>query len=399
MRYLLVLTIGLVLQSVAVAQQMKPGNILPSGTLRTGSAVTAVAFSPDSSVLVGGMTGRIAMWNATTGQPMNECAGFDSTVTSVAFSPDSKTLASGSQWNDGKVRLWDVATGALKTTLDQRSPVTAIAYSKSGNLLASAGGDNAIRIWNAVDGTLKHTLPGGQYRATALYWPNDNNLQSAGAGLLAPRNGERIREEGDGTATGSWEGRDVEWIQQFKTEGEYIYWDASKPTMEFRIALPDATYNCVFNADGKLLAFAGSGATRLKWADTQTEETQWGGGDISVWGVGTTDDNISLIGKGKGSAVGAKNGLITLAWAPDSKKMAWASWSTAAAGPPTAPNLNKFDLERERTAAEVPGVVAPPVVNSDGPVSYSSDGRFLIQGDGNPHAREGHGIQIWGIVQ
>ena len=35
----------------------------------------------------------------------------------VLFSPDGKTIASGGWSYDNTVRLWDVATGPLKTTL------------------------------------------------------------------------------------------------------------------------------------------------------------------------------------------------------------------------------------------------------------------------------------------
>ena len=57
-------------------------------------------------------------------------------VTSVAFSPDGKQIVSGS--DDGTVRLWDAATGALQQPLERYSSwVTSVAFSPDGKLLPS----------------------------------------------------------------------------------------------------------------------------------------------------------------------------------------------------------------------------------------------------------------------
>jgi WD40 repeat protein len=64
----------------------------------------------------------------------------------VAFSPDSRTVAAGGP--DGKVRLWDVATGKLKETLEGHgSEVYSVAFSPDGKTLASVSQDQTIRLW------------------------------------------------------------------------------------------------------------------------------------------------------------------------------------------------------------------------------------------------------------
>jgi WD40 repeat protein len=58
-------------------------------------------------------------------------------VLSVAFSPDGRLLASGS-WDDGTIKLWDVATGSLVRTLSGHTgAVNSVAFSPDGRLLAS----------------------------------------------------------------------------------------------------------------------------------------------------------------------------------------------------------------------------------------------------------------------
>ena len=59
--------------------------------------------------------GTVRLWDVTTGQVKTTLTGHTDDVFSVVYSPDGQTLASGS--SDNTVRLWDVTTGQVKTTL------------------------------------------------------------------------------------------------------------------------------------------------------------------------------------------------------------------------------------------------------------------------------------------
>ncbi|CAI7653790.1 unnamed protein product [Penicillium glandicola] len=86
--------------------------------------------------------------------------GHSDVVQSVAFSPDGRLLASGS--GDGTVKFWDLATGALKLTLEGSSliAVTSIVFSPDGQLLAANYVNQTVKLWDPIAGTLKYTLKG-----------------------------------------------------------------------------------------------------------------------------------------------------------------------------------------------------------------------------------------------
>src|SRR5947209_5109717 len=77
-------------------------------------------------------------------------------VSCLAFSPDGRTLAAGSQFT-GKLRLWDVTTGANTATLSEfDGDVNGVAFSPDGGTLAAAvaekGGGTAVRLWDVTTG-------------------------------------------------------------------------------------------------------------------------------------------------------------------------------------------------------------------------------------------------------
>ena len=113
-------------------------------------------------------------------------AGHTSNVNSVTFSPDGETIASGS--TDATVKLWDVATGTLKATLERHidffSPEArnSVAFRPDGRTIASGSLDETVKLWDVATGTLKATLEGHTDLVRSVAFSPDGRTIASGAG-------------------------------------------------------------------------------------------------------------------------------------------------------------------------------------------------------------------------
>src|SRR5882757_5707809 len=93
-------------------------------------SVRSVAFSPDGrSVLGGNSNGKLSLWNVATGAALRHFdTGSSGDVNSVAFAPDGRTAVSGGRF---RLTLWDVATGGSVRTFDDPRPeeIESVAFS------------------------------------------------------------------------------------------------------------------------------------------------------------------------------------------------------------------------------------------------------------------------------
>ncbi len=165
---------------------------LPEGSLSTGGGHTddvySVSFSPDGKTLAtGSRDSTILLWDVRTGDLLRTLTGhrlYDRV--SVLLSPDGNTLASASGgWGedpafDGRIRLWDVATGDTLHTLTghTRYERVSVSFSPDGQTLASASGD--LRLWDVATGDLLRTLTGHTEDVySVLFSPDGKTLVSA----------------------------------------------------------------------------------------------------------------------------------------------------------------------------------------------------------------------------
>ncbi|KAG0369623.1 hypothetical protein BGZ54_009432 [Gamsiella multidivaricata] len=83
----------------------------------------------------------------------------ESEVNTVAMSNGGSMFATGS--NDKKIKIWDIKTGSLKSTLTGcLQAVMCVSFNASDELLLGASNDNAARLWHLGTGRPRHTLTG-----------------------------------------------------------------------------------------------------------------------------------------------------------------------------------------------------------------------------------------------
>ncbi|WP_165245135.1 WD40 repeat domain-containing protein [Paludisphaera soli] len=101
----------------------------------------------------------VELLDVATGEVIASLAGHRDQVNAVAFSPDGALAATGGGSLDhpwpvnraGDARLWSVKTGNLLAVLGGHwGPVSDVAFSPDGAILATASYDGSIKLWSVA---------------------------------------------------------------------------------------------------------------------------------------------------------------------------------------------------------------------------------------------------------
>jgi WD40 repeat protein len=221
--------------------------------------IRTVARSPDGSTFATGQSdGVVHLWDLFTGQLKATLDGHRHGVRLVAFSPDGNTLASSGE-GSVEVRIWDVRSGAHLVTLeDLKGMIHVLAFSPDGKTLAtgvelirqmqgrSLPTLGKVQLWDVATGQLKTTLPGPLSGITAFAFSPDGRI-------LATGGGQWRSFDGDGNVINP------------RPFGEVHLHDTSSGRLKATLTGHGAPISSlVFSLDGKVLATGDSvGATRL----------------------------------------------------------------------------------------------------------------------------------------
>jgi WD40 repeat protein len=175
----------------------------------------ALDFSPDGrSLVIGQLDGMIRVIDLDTGRESLKFRGHREAVTAVAWSPNASILASGSGIFGGPIRLWEANSGKLIGVLEgHTSWIThGLTFSADGRRLYSASADQTIRIWDvdrqlplvtlhgssdevyglalSPDGT---TLASGSKDGVVALWSALPHSKEEQPGVLSMASGYRVR--------------------------------------------------------------------------------------------------------------------------------------------------------------------------------------------------------------
>jgi len=175
----------------------KPRIRLKAG--RDRDSLTPLAFSPDlESLATSSYDGAVKLWDLTTGtvrttitlsrvapSPATGSGTTDSglkTAVAAAYSADGATLAV-STIRDHSVTLWDTETGKRLTTLTT-DPVTSLAFSPDNTTLAtghSNGSGVGVVLWDLATKRPRTGLTGPTGAVTTLTFSPDGTTLAAGS--------------------------------------------------------------------------------------------------------------------------------------------------------------------------------------------------------------------------
>jgi WD40 repeat protein len=163
----------------------------------------AIALSPDGLWLASGGQSGAFLWELSDGQVRHRLEAHEVPVTALAFSPDSALLLTGAR--DGSVRLWSVEGGReLHSFHPHRREVSSLAWAPDGSMWVSASHDNYARVWSHPEGNLVRSLMSpGEFFNAALFTQDAARLITAdtaitnNVALWELSSGDRIRSFGE----------------------------------------------------------------------------------------------------------------------------------------------------------------------------------------------------------
>lgn len=203
--------------------------------------VTCVAVSPNGQIIASGSRdGTICLWDVKTGKCLltlsKDKSKHKGWITQITFSPDRLTFATVSNL-DNKVRVWNVQTGDLTCEYEQQTGgIYGVAFNADGSLLASSSMDKSICLWNTKTQALQRKIDNPNWMLSIAFSP-----------------------DGKFVAAGSWDNI----LRVWNVETGVLHRTFTGHTMP--------VHSIVFDAEGKTISSASVDKTVRVWDVEETE--------------------------------------------------------------------------------------------------------------------------------
>ncbi len=302
-----------------------------------------VAWNSDGlmATLAIGTPGAIDLRDAASGAIVRTVDAHPGRVTDLALSADGRWLATGG--DDGRLRLWDPATGRPGAVIQGSGPVSDLAF--------DAHGTRVVAVWpDEMVVRLVETSTGREL------WRHEGPLvdePTSGGGVAGASPAADDEPAVPGIVGISPDGRYVG-----VGPGDVWVYDSETGRSAFhRLRVPFGAGAVAWSPDGRLIATAGLGG-------------------VDLWDAST--------GAHLDSAFGHASGLDVLAWSPDSRQLA--------VGTEDADEVIVFD-QADGRLKETETLVAEPTSRGVASLAFSSDGRSLVAG-----AKDRSAVKVWDVT-
>ena len=121
-------------------------NEVPRTIEARADIINRLAWSPDGKILALATATGARLWNQEIARPRFASSAYASEMTAVTWSRDGQVIAFGS--SDSTIRIWDSKTGREINVIEGHAgAITDVDFSADGKMLASRAKDNFIRLW------------------------------------------------------------------------------------------------------------------------------------------------------------------------------------------------------------------------------------------------------------
>ena len=113
--------------------------------------VKSATFKTDGTlVTTTNINGQVRIWNVDSGELLTTLEGSINPTSPVVFSGDGQLIATSS--NEGNIQIWDVESNKYLTYLENNSAINSMAFSPDANFLATVDLTGNAKLWNINTG-------------------------------------------------------------------------------------------------------------------------------------------------------------------------------------------------------------------------------------------------------
>jgi len=206
-------------------------------------SVEALVFTPDGKKLISaGSDGKVKVWDLASGKVIKQISGYDAVI-----SPDGRFVAYAS--NDQMLKVMDYESGKLLWSSKKLKGLTSIAFSPDGKYVASGSLGDQIVIWNAENGEIIKQFKGFKgYIKQVLFSPDGSKVIGT-----------------DGIRINVYDINTGDMVLNIKEKKQFVY---IKDPEQYIYVEPISAIDV--STDGKYLLSAGSLYTAVKVFDMTT---------------------------------------------------------------------------------------------------------------------------------